>query len=93
MAVFVVPWPYLLTNKLSCLQKNNFGHTMPLGDTAKNESLPNKFILDSVQDLNFSIGHSNLSTTEKNSFFDISLQKWGTILLHSYMWLSSDEFW
>ena len=65
MAVFVVPWPYLLTNKLSCLQKNNFGHTMPLGDTAKKESLPNKFILDSVQDLNFSIGHSNLSTTDK----------------------------
>ena len=28
MAVFVVLWPYLLTTKLSCLQKNNFGHTV-----------------------------------------------------------------
>ena len=27
MADFVVLWPYLLTTKLSCLQKNNFGHT------------------------------------------------------------------
>ena len=27
MAVFVVFWPYLLTTKLSCLQKNNFEHT------------------------------------------------------------------
>ena len=27
MAVFVVLWPYLLTTKFSCLQKNNFGHT------------------------------------------------------------------
>jgi hypothetical protein len=31
-----------------------------------NESLPNKFLLDSVQDLNFSDGHSNPSgTTDK----------------------------
>ena len=28
MAVFVVLWPYLLTTKLSYLQKNNFGHTI-----------------------------------------------------------------
>ena len=28
MAVFVVLWSCLLTTKLSCLQKNNFGHTM-----------------------------------------------------------------
>ena len=28
MAVFIVLWPYLLTTKLSCLQKNKFGHTM-----------------------------------------------------------------
>ena len=27
MAVFMVFWPCLLTAKLSCLQKNNFGHT------------------------------------------------------------------
>ena len=27
MAFFVVLWSYLLTTKLSCLQKNNFGHT------------------------------------------------------------------
>ena len=27
MAIFVVHWSYLLTTKLSCLQKNNFGHT------------------------------------------------------------------
>ena len=27
MVIFVVLWPYLLTTKLSCLQKNNFGHT------------------------------------------------------------------
>ena len=27
MAIFVVLWSYLLTTKLSCLQKNNFGHT------------------------------------------------------------------
>ena len=27
MAVFVVFKPYLLTSKLRCLQKNNFGHT------------------------------------------------------------------
>ena len=29
MAIFVVLWSYLLTTKLSCLQKNNFGHTRP----------------------------------------------------------------
>ena len=27
MAGFIVVWPYALTTKLSCLQKNNFGHT------------------------------------------------------------------
>ena len=27
MDVFVVLWPYLFTTKLSCLKKNNFGHT------------------------------------------------------------------
>ena len=27
MVIFVVLWSYLLTTKLSCLQKNNFGHT------------------------------------------------------------------
>ena len=27
MAIFTVLWSYLLTTKLSCLQKNNFGHT------------------------------------------------------------------
>ena len=27
MAIFVVLWSYLLTTKLSCLQKNNFGDT------------------------------------------------------------------
>ena len=27
-AVFIVLWPYLLTTKIRCLQKNNFGHTM-----------------------------------------------------------------
>ena len=27
MAIFVVLWSYLLTTKLRCLQKNNFGHT------------------------------------------------------------------
>ena len=27
MAVFIVLWPYLLTTKLRCLQKNNIGHT------------------------------------------------------------------
>ena len=29
MAIFVVLQSYLLTTKLSCLQKNNFGHTKP----------------------------------------------------------------
>jgi hypothetical protein len=28
MAVFVVLWPYLITTKLSCWQKNNFWHTI-----------------------------------------------------------------
>ena len=27
MAVFIVLWPYLLTTKLRCLQKNNIEHT------------------------------------------------------------------
>ena len=27
MAIFVVIWPYLLTTKIICLQKKNFGHT------------------------------------------------------------------
>jgi hypothetical protein len=27
MAGFIVLWPYLLTTKLRCLQKNNIGHT------------------------------------------------------------------
>ena len=27
MAIFIVIWPYLLTTKLRCLQKNNIGHT------------------------------------------------------------------
>ena len=30
MAIFVVLWSCLLTTKLSCLQKNNFGHTKVL---------------------------------------------------------------
>ena len=29
MAVFIVLWPYFLTTKLRCLQKNNIGHTNP----------------------------------------------------------------
>ena len=28
MAILVLLWPYLLTTKLSCLQKNNFGHNI-----------------------------------------------------------------
>ena len=28
MAIFIVLWSCLLTTKLSCLQKNNFGHTI-----------------------------------------------------------------
>ena len=28
MAFFIVSWPYLLTTKLRCLQKNKFGHTI-----------------------------------------------------------------
>ena len=27
MTIFIVLWPYLLTNKLRCLHKNNIGHT------------------------------------------------------------------
>ena len=27
MAVFIFLWPYFLTTKLRCLQKNNIGHT------------------------------------------------------------------
>ena len=27
LAIFIVLWPYLLTDKLRCLQKNNIGHT------------------------------------------------------------------
>ena len=27
MVIFIVLWPYLLTTKLRCLQKNNIGHT------------------------------------------------------------------
>ena len=30
MAIFIVLWPYLLTTKLRCLQKNNIGHTINL---------------------------------------------------------------
>ena len=30
MAIFVVLWPYRLTTKLSCLQKDSFGHTNAL---------------------------------------------------------------
>ena len=29
MTIFIVLWPYLLTTKLRCLQKNNIGHTIP----------------------------------------------------------------
>ena len=29
MAVFIVLWPYLLTTKLRCLQKNNIRHNIP----------------------------------------------------------------
>ena len=36
-AVFVVLWPYLLTTKLDCLQKNTFGHAMNM-DENKNAS-------------------------------------------------------
>ena len=28
MAIFIALWPYLVTTKLRCLQKNNIGHTM-----------------------------------------------------------------
>ena len=28
MAIFIVLWPYLLTTKLRCLQKNIIGHTI-----------------------------------------------------------------
>ena len=29
MDIFIVLWPYLLTTKLRCLQKNDIGHTNP----------------------------------------------------------------
>ena len=38
MAIFVILWSYLLTTKLSCLQKNNFGHTNQ-GTLEKQESI------------------------------------------------------
>ena len=34
-----------------------------------NENLPNKLLLDSVQDLNFSDGHSNLSSTTDKKYW------------------------
>ena len=37
IAIFVVLWSYLLTTKLSCLQKNNFGHTMEYGSSPATE--------------------------------------------------------
>ena len=41
MAVFIVLWPYLLTTKLRCLQKNNIGHTiMQCPDNKEKKYLP-----------------------------------------------------
>ena len=36
MAVFIVLWPYLLTTKLRCLQKNNIRQTIPQCNTLEN---------------------------------------------------------
>ena len=43
MAIFIVLWPYLLTTKLRCLQKNNIGHTKEHIETqnlAKDQTMP-----------------------------------------------------
>ena len=40
MAIFIVLWPYLLTTKLRCLQKNNMGHTN-LSDRTKHSETKN----------------------------------------------------
>ena len=42
MAILVVLWSYLLTTKLSCLQKNNIGHTNVDADVNKKSASGSK---------------------------------------------------
>ena len=39
MAIFIVLWPYLLTTKLRCLQKNNIGHTKQRALVLENQTV------------------------------------------------------
>ena len=46
MAAFIVLWPYLLTTKHRCLQKNNIGHTnLPPFASTSFKSSQNKFLM------------------------------------------------
>ena len=59
MVIFIVLWPYLLTAKLRCLQKNNIGHTIE-GDSLEMDLFETETPVE--EDIDF----DEPNTTEKN---------------------------
>ena len=63
MVIFIVLWPYLLTTKLRCLQKNNIGHTMQGGDFTSRDGNGQMSIYGGLfEDENFLVPHDSPGT-------------------------------
>ena len=63
MDVFIVLWPYLLTTKVRCLQKNNIGHTMQGGDFTSRDGNGQMSIYGGLfEDENFLVPHDSPGT-------------------------------
>jgi hypothetical protein len=67
MAIFVVLWSYLSTTKLSCLQKNNFGHTISGTSSAVSETEADSSISKVIPTTSSSVSDRTEKTREITS--------------------------
>jgi hypothetical protein len=85
MVVFVVPWPYLLTTKLSCLQKYNFGHTILGGQS---EVFKKTLFGNSIEATSGKIEITDVSaTTMENMLFYVYHEDQGNLFKGIVIWV------
>ena len=78
MAILVVLWPHLLTTKLSCLQKKNFGHTILGGQS---EVFKKTLFGNSIEATSGKIEITDISaTTMENMLFYVYHEDQGNLL-------------
>ena len=92
MIVFIFIWPYLLTTKLRCLQKNTFGHTNVLCRSCKygkfEESNPQTSLYSELHanDIDFSISIISTAFSGLNWHFS-KVAKMKAVVLSPEIWV------